>query len=82
MLTRLALIASAVLAFAGLIVALGVSAERLGDWTDANPERALLAWSIWNLSVLVLAGALVMALRRFRRSGKPQARYAQSNKEP
>ena len=74
MTTRLLLLLSAVIAFVGLAGALAISAERLGDWTDAHPDRALLAWSLWNLSLVVVVVGLGLAWRRYRRSARTPVR--------
>jgi cytochrome c-type biogenesis protein CcmH/NrfF len=70
--------AGAILALVLVTLAFGVAAERLGDWTDAHPERAVLAWSLWNAALLVVLVAAVLLWRSRRRgierqSGPPAA---------
>jgi cytochrome c-type biogenesis protein CcmH/NrfF len=74
MLTRVALILSAIAALYGLAFGFSFAAEALGDWTDAHPDRAVQAWSLWNLGLVALAAGAVVAWRRYRRGAQPRPR--------
>ena len=74
MLTRFALIASAVIGACGIAFGLAIAGENLGNWTDAHPQRAVLAWSLWNLGVVLLAAGGFFAWRRYRRGAQPRPR--------
>jgi cytochrome c-type biogenesis protein CcmH/NrfF len=52
---------------------LGLGAERLGNWIDGHPEHGLLAWSLWNGAVVIVAVAGAFAWRRYRRAMKGQS---------
>jgi hypothetical protein len=74
MLTRIALILSAIVALYGLAFGFSFAAEALGDWTDAHPARSALAWSLWNLGLILLAAGVFIAWRRYRRGAQPRPR--------
>lgn len=70
MLPRLVPIAIIVVVFLGIALGLGVVAERLGDWTDAHPDKQVVVWTLWNVGVLACGAAAFMGLRRLRRPAK------------
>jgi cytochrome c-type biogenesis protein CcmH/NrfF len=68
MLRRTSLIVVAVLVVIALVFAFGVVAERLGDWTDANPDKAPLSWTMWNVGLVAILVVTFLTWRRYRRS--------------
>jgi hypothetical protein len=68
MLKRLLITVGAVALAGALILGLGLGMERLGDWTDAHPEYRLIAWSAWNIGVIVVAVLVTRRWMRYRRA--------------
>jgi nicotinamide riboside transporter PnuC len=61
----------AIAVFVVLVFVLGAITRALGNWTDANPDKSTMVWTLWNGILIVISVAgLFVVWRRYR--SRPQ----------